>query len=105
MEIDLDVVKNIPEIRNKISNFDWIKYFILNPDLLGKIKYDEYSATNHYLSHGYYDGRKCNFKLPNNFKWKSYVKKNPDLTRAGIKTKPQAIRHWLNHGQKENRIF
>jgi hypothetical protein len=105
MDIELESIKNIPEVKEKIKNFDWMKYFVLNPDLCNKMSRTEYNAINHYLSHGFYDNRKYSYSLPKNFNWKQYLEKNPDLLKANINNKALCIRHWLNHGEKEKRQY
>lgn len=84
--------------------FDWKYYINKYPDLIQNDINTEDLALQHWINHGYNEGRVCNETNSNNFDWIYYLNLYPDLKDVGINTENKAMSHWLNHGHNEGRI-
>lgn len=78
------------------------RYYIAKyPDLPAHGIANEGQAIDHYLRHGFLEGRSGN--LSKEFDAELYLRKYPELEQRGIKTKEQAITHFLQFGIKEGK--
>lgn len=85
----------------KIKDFDWELYLLLNPDLIGSGIKNKNEAIKHWNLHGKKEGR---IYTDPDFNWEIYLLLNKDLTKSGVSTKLAAVQHWINHGKKEGRL-
>jgi protein-tyrosine phosphatase len=84
-------------------DFDEIIYLKLNQDLYKKKEENnDFDATNHYLTDGYFENRKYKVDLPDDFNGETYLKFNHDVIEK-YESNPKI--HYLNYGYFENRKY
>ena len=90
-----------------IHIFDWKYYKYKNKDLVKNNINTKYKAIQHWINHGYNEGR--DYKINDDFDWKFYLNIHPDLKDTiDINTdniKDKVIYHWVKYGYKEGRIY
>ena len=82
-------------------------YYKLNPDVYKKNQLNpEFTASFHYINHGYLEKRQYKIDLPLDFNEEIYYKLNPDVKEEFLKNpKKTASFHYLNYGYFENRQY
>ena len=80
------------------TGFNLYGYLASNLDLLTAFKDNTNSAAQHYINHGYAEGRNTTDFNPTN-----YLNNYADLTAAFGSNTEAATRHYINHGYAEGR--
>jgi len=97
------------------EDFNWIMYNKLNEDLHniinGEYVYiNENQSKQHYIRHGYSEGRQYKIRLPEDFNWIIYNELNADLReivdgQSVYLDEEKSKQHYLNHGFFECREY
>lgn len=86
-------------IKNLPKDFNYNIYRTLNNDLNNL---NDIQLGNHYIEHGYNEGRLYKISLPNDFNYNNYKFLNNDLSELNDN---QLKYHYINHGFYENRLY
>ena len=82
-------------------------YYKLNPDVYNLNLLDaKFTASIHYIDHGYFENRKYKVELPSDFNEEIYYKLNPDVKEQNtINVEYTGILHYKTWGYFENRQY